>query len=220
MEFFYLLPLILILCVGVIGTRRILKGYYRIGILREFANSLNLLYRKAKDRSFEWEYPGFDFLKKGDNRHAFNVISGQRNGFEVKGFDYHYEIELDDHDTTLHFNFSVAITTSPFKLKPLIIRPECMVDKMAAAFGWDDIDFESAEFSRNYHVKAEDRRWAYDVLSPMVIDYLLQFPRYEVQMSHQHLAVRGKGQFDPEDFKKAFEIGETLLNGIPEFAKP
>jgi len=219
---FPLISLILIFVAGVIGIRRILKSHYRINTLRTFANSLNLHYRKAKVHNFEWEYPGFDFLQKGEERYAFNIVSGDLNGRKVKGFDYHYQTNQTDSgsdETTIHFYFSAIIITSSFTMKPLTIRPEALFDKLTAAFGWDDINFESAEFSRKFHVKAEDRRWAYEVLTPMTIEYLLESPQYEVQMNNQHLAVRGKSQFEPSEFEKAFEIGETMLNGIPKFAK-
>ena len=94
-----------------------------------------------------------------------------------------------------------------------------MFDKVAAAFGWDDIDFESAEFSRKFHVKTEDRRWAYDVLPQSTIEYLLDSPQYEIHMDNQNLAVRAKSRFEPWEFKKALEIGETILDGIPEFSR-
>lgn len=219
MEIFYILPPLLILVAGVVGIRRLLKDHSRIQILRELARSLGLQYRRAKDYSFEHHYPGFDFLKWGNKRYAFNIISGQWNAHEVIGFDYHYEIELDNQNTNLHVDFSAIIIESPFELKPLIIRPEALFDKMTAAFGWDDINFESAEFSRKFHVKAEDRRWAYQALSPIAIESLLESPQYEVQLSNRHLILRGKIQFEPWEFKKAFEISETILNGIPEFAK-
>lgn len=219
MEFFYILPLILIFVAGSVGIRRLLRGYYRIKSLRELALSLKLQFQSAKIRYFDHEYLNFDFLAKGSNRYACNVMSGELHEYEIKGFDYHYEIELDDQDTTLKFDFSATLITSRFELKPMTIRPEAMFDKMAASFGWDDINFESAEFSRKFHVKAADRRWAYDVLSPRTIAYLLESPQYEIQMNQQHIAVRGKKLFEPQDFEKAFEIGATLLNGIPGFAK-
>ena len=40
-------------------------------------------------------------------------------------------------------------------------------------FGHDDIDFESAEFSRNFYVKSSDRKWAFDILHARAMEFLL-----------------------------------------------
>ena len=62
----------------------------------------------------------------------------------------------------------------PFRNVPdLLIRPEGFFDKVAGAFGFDDIDFESEEFSRAFFVKSSDKRFAYDVLHPRMLELLM-----------------------------------------------
>lgn len=222
MEFFvFILPLFVVLVI-VIAVYNHKKEKQRLQQLREFANSRNLYFHEARVHDFEQEYPDFRFLRQGSGRYAYNIISGESGGNAVTGFDYHYQTTSTDskgRSTTHHHHFSGLIIKSRFRLKPLTIRPEGLFDKMAGAFGWDDIDFESAEFSRRFHVKAEDRRWAYDAIPPSTMEYLLESPQYELHMDHQHLAVHGKSRFEPWEFRKALEIGETMLEGIPEFAK-
>ena len=48
-----------------------------------------------------------------------------------------------------------------------------MLSKIAQALGYDDIDFESAEFSRTFCVRSKDRKFAYDVCHAQMIEYLL-----------------------------------------------
>ncbi len=56
----------------------------------------------------------------------------------------------------------------------MTIGPESFGDKIATAFGVEnDIKFESAEFSRAFCVRSEDKRFAYDVCNAQMIDYLL-----------------------------------------------
>lgn len=45
--------------------------------------------------------------------------------------------------------------------------------RIAEAFGYEDIHFESAEFSRVFCVRSKDKRFAYDVCNPQMIEYLL-----------------------------------------------
>lgn len=222
MEFFILiLPVFIVLAI-IVAVFNHKKEKERREKLREFASSRNLYFQEARVHGFEQDYPEFDFLQQGSGRYAYNILSGESSGYGVTGFDYHFQTTSTDskgRTTTHHHHFSTIIITSDFRLKPLAIRPEGLFDKVTAAFGWDDIDFESAEFSRKFHVKAEDRRWAYDALPQSTMEYLLESPQYELHMDYRHLAVRGKGRFEPWEFRKALEIGETMLNGIPEFAR-
>lgn len=217
---FLIVPVLIIFVIVAIYNHK--KEKERGEKLRKFANSQNLYYQEGKVHGFERDYPSFKFLRQGNGRYAYNVMSGDSNGYKVTGFDYHYQTTSTNskgQTQTHHHHFSTFIITPTFRLKSLTIRPEGIFDKMAAAFGWDDIDFESAEFSRKFHVKAEDRRWAYDVLPQDTMEYLLASPQYEIHMSNQHLAVRANNRFAPRGFRKALEMGETILNGIPEFAK-
>ena len=70
-------------------------------------------------------------------------------------------------------NFSYLIVHPPWDTPPLLIRPEGFFDKIAGAFGFDDIDFESVEFSKRFYVKSTDKRFAYDVLHPRMMQFLL-----------------------------------------------
>ena len=66
-------------------------------------------------------------------------------------------------------------------MRSVSIRAEHWGDKLVQAIGFDDIDFESAEFSRKFFVKSPDKRWAYDVIHQETMDYLLQAPDAAVE---------------------------------------
>ena len=55
----------------------------------------------------------------------------------------------------------------------VIIGPENLLFQLAAAFDSEDIKFESAEFSRTFRVRSKDKRFAYDVCNPQMMEYLL-----------------------------------------------
>ena len=91
---------------------------------------------------------------------------------------------------------------------------------MKAAFGWDDIDFESAEFSRKYFVKCEDKRWAYDVLHGRVMELLLRVQGYSFEGDGRMIMVRaGEKRFSLAEFERAFQLVATILKEIPDHAK-
>lgn len=135
--------------------------------LKEWAESNGLRFSPQKDWTVEQRFPEFKRLQEGSNRYAYNIMQGGWSGRAFLGFDCHYETRTMDSKgrrQTQHHYFSAVILESDLPLKPLFIRPEGFFDKVTEFFGFDDIDFESAEFSRKFYVKAEDRRWAYDVI--------------------------------------------------------
>lgn len=114
-----------------------------------------------------WGIPGrygqIDLFRRGHSRRARNVINGERDGAAVKIFDYRYTTGSGKNKSTHSRN--VMIVEMPEQRFPeLFIRRESFFDKVAAAVGFDDIDFESHEFSRKFYVKSRDKRFAYDVV--------------------------------------------------------
>ena len=90
--------------------------------------------------------------------------------------DYHYQTTSSNgkQTTTHHHYFSYCLIELPYASLPdLRIRREGIFDSLAGAFGFDDIDFESAEFSKRFHVKSSDKRFAYDVVHPAMMEFLL-----------------------------------------------
>ena len=170
-----------------------------------FVNKLD--FSAGRDHRLDSRFPRFDCLREGHNRYGYNVMQGSWRGRPMVGFDYHYETYSRDSKgrrTTSHYHFSAVVVTSEVELKPLIVRPEGALDKVAAFFGLDDIDFESAEFSRKFYVKSPDRRWAYDVIHPRTMEFLLAAPRFTIEMvGREVIAYRATRFAGPEEIAKA-----------------
>jgi hypothetical protein len=170
-----------------------------------------------RDRDMDDRYSGFSCLKRGHSRYAHNVMKGERDGLPVTAFDYHYVTGHGKNRQT--HRFSALIVRSPLPLRPLFIRPENFFDKLTEFVGLDDIDFESAEFSRKFYVKAQDRRWAYDVIHPRMMEYLMQAPRFSLQFDGDNIiAWRGR-RFSGPDFDEACGVVRGMLDRLPEYLK-
>ncbi len=191
--------------------------------LRAWAAERQLYFAPDKVRGFDDEHREFECLRSGSNRYAFNIVAGRIEGFETRMFDYHYETHSTNSKgqrQTHHHQFSAVIVESPFPLLPLVIRPEHVFHKLSAAFGWDDIDFESAEFSRRYHVKAEDKRWAYDVIHGPVMEMLLRVEGMSIECGGRSMiCYQGSKRFEVPQFQRAFELVSGILGNIPGHAR-
>jgi hypothetical protein len=183
--------------------------------LTAWAAARGLSFTEGRVDDFDRKYPEFGCLQRGENRYASNLIRGRWGEREILGFDYHYVIHSGKNRHT-HV-FSAMIVTSHIPLQPLHIRPENIFDKVTEFFGADDIDFESAEFSRKFFVKALDKRWAYDVIHPRVMEFLLASPHFNIEFGLISVMAYRQGLFKPADFEAACQVVAGILDQLPEY---
>jgi hypothetical protein len=186
--------------------------------LRAWAAANGWHYTPEQVSSIEHRFPGFGCLTQGDNRYGYNVVRGAHNDSEIWAFDYHYQTYSTDskgHRTTHHHRFSALLVDSGLRLAPLSIRQESFLDRMKGVFGFDDIDFESAEFSEKFWVTAANKRWAYDVINQRNMELLLGSPRFALQFDGSHVLAWRNNTFKPVEYEQALTLVFELLAGIP-----
>jgi len=182
-----------------------------------YAKSKGLHFAPDKDKKIDSCYSSFKCLRRGHSRYAYNIMRGKLDGRDLTAFDYHY---VTGHGKSRRvYNFSALIIQSPLPLKPLYLRPENIFDKVTDFFGFDDIDFESAEFSRKFYVKSPEKRWAYHVIHQRMMVYLMESPRFHIQFDPEFImAWRGK-RFSEQDYDNSFALIQGILKRLPEYVK-
>lgn len=183
--------------------------------LAAWAEGKGLAFRPGRDTGFDERYRTFGCLRRGHSRCAHNIVEGDWKGRRVTAFDYRYVTGSGKSRQTHHF--SAIVLRSNVALKPLRIRSENVFDRVTEFFGLDDIDFESAEFSREFHVKSSDKRWAYDVLHQRTMEFLLSMPRFSIEFDDRHVIAWRNRRFDVETFESAIAIVEGILDRLPEY---
>ena len=205
----FVILIIALVAYGVYADRK------RRAELSAWAAGRGLVLSREKIRDLDKTYPNFGCLRYGDTRYAYNTVRGRLNGREMLGFDYHY-VTGSGKNRQVHL-FSAVILTSDVPLKPLLIRPENVFDKISEFFGADDIDFESAEFSRRFYVKSPDKRWAYDVIHARTMEFLLASPSFAMQFDRDRVICYRNGCFRPDDFEAACQLVAGVLDRLPEY---
>lgn len=210
-----------ILIVCVIGYLSHQAEKKRREAFREFANRRGWSYTHERDYNFDDAFRSLPFVGQGNRRFLQHRMQGEHEGGRVWIGEYHYEVTTRNGKTsTTHHYYSTLVMLNPrYVLKDLSIRREGLFDKMKAAFGWDDIDFASAEFSRTFHVSAPDRDWAFAVIQPHTMELMLRSRNVEFHMRNGWLVVRTKGSMKLEELTDLIRTGEAVLEGIPEFVK-
>lgn len=181
-----------------------------------------------KNRDFDEEHPQFGCFGRGHSRYAHNCMAGRIDAFgrslPAEAGDYHYQITSGSGKSrsTRTYRFSYLLVALPFGpgLPALVVRPEGLFDKIAGAVGFEDIDFESAEFSRRYHVSSDDRRFAYNLIDPRMIEFLLGESPPRIELGAGVLLIvadQARSRWEPGEFGAAVRWTGDFLARWPGF---
>lgn len=188
--------------------------------LAVLAGRLGLAFSEEHNSRLAEQYSFLDRLARGDNRYAFNVMSGVYREQRILAGDYHYETHSTDskgnRQTHNHY-LGFFILRLPLEFPELTIVREGLFSKIAQAFGYADIDFESHEFSRKFCVRSRDRKFAYDVCNARMIDYLLQNDDLSVEIERDAFAIVFENQLAAPDVEKNLGRLLALRSLLPDY---
>ena len=167
-------------------------GKKRRDAMSLLAEQLGLGFAHERDYQIAKRYSFLDKLRQGENRYAYNIMSGNYQNHDIAAFDYHYETHSTDSKgsrQTQHHHFSFFILKLDSHFPELTIAKEGFFSKIAQAVGFDDIDFESHAFSQKFSVRSKDKKFAYDFCNAQMIDYLLGHPDINIEVDQNSLAL-------------------------------
>ncbi len=199
---------------GVVAARK------RRDALLQLAVRLGLEFRPEKDYELPRQFRFLNKLRQGQNRYAFNRLAGHYRGHPIRVFDFHYETRSSDskgNSQTHRHYFSFFMLLLPREFPEVTIAREGLLSKLAQALGYDDIDFESAEFSRKFCVRSKDKRFAYDVCNPRMIEYLLANPDLTLEIEGPILALAFPSRLKPERIEPNLQRLVTVRELLPAY---
>jgi hypothetical protein len=188
--------------------------------LIELAQRLNLDFDPGQDREIPGRFNFLNLFARGENRYATNVLSGNYRQNEILAFDYHYETESTDskgNRTTQDHWFSFFILTLPKSFPELTIRRENFLTKIAEVFGYQDINFESAEFSRAFNVRSPDKKFAYDVCNAKMMEYLLANRDLSIEIENEVIALAFSTRLSVEQIEFNLQRLVEIRSRLPDY---
>ena len=187
--------------------------------LFELAQRLNLDFRGGQDFGIPGRFGFLKQLAQGDDRYAVNVLSGNYRQNEILAFDYHYATYHTDKNGTHKDDhwFSFFILTMPAVFPDLTIRRENFLTRVAEAFGYQDIKFESAEFSRAFCVRSPDKKFAYDVCNAKMMEYLLANRDLSVEIENEVIALAFNTRLSVEQIEFNLQRLVEIRSRLPEY---
>jgi len=219
-----LLVIVGIVVVGAVAYFSWLAEKKRREAMAVLAAELGWRFDRTRDRSHDDEYAHFEIFRRGHSRAAYNTMWGEleRQGrrWPAKMGDFTYKITTSTgkSTSTQTYRFSYLILHMPWSRVPdLLIRREGMFDKIAGVLGFDDIDFESAEFSRRFHVSSPDKRFAYDVIDPRMMEFLLKGDPPTVDIENRRCCISdGRRRWEPVEFRQKLAWITEFLDHWPK----
>ena len=195
--------------------------------LQALAYELGWTFDPFKDRTHDVFYAHFEIFRRGHSRAAFNTLTGsvEINGrwYDAKMGDFSYKITTSNGKTTsTHtYHFSYLIVHLPFVGVPdLLIRREHLLDKFAGFVGFSDLNFESAQFSKRFHVQCADRKFAYDLIDPRMMEFFLESDPSTIDIEHGRMCLsNGRTRWDVEHFKTQLEWMQQFFQRWPRHVK-
>jgi len=209
--------LAVVIVVGIFGY---ISSRKRREAMMALAAKLGLRFDPDKDWDMARRYDFLDKLRAGSNRYAFNTMVGTYQDHEVALFDYHYETHSTNskgHRQTHHHYFSCFLLHLPASFPELVIAREGFLSKIAQAVGYDDIDFESHEFSRRFCVRSPNKKFAYDVCHARMMEYLLANDDLTIEIEGDVLAITFDSRLDPEGIEPNLNRLVALRSLLPEY---
>jgi hypothetical protein len=206
------------------GVIAIVANIYKTRARRKRALDLQILATRLKfddfnpnrDEGFALDWGFLSRLAQGQDRYAFNILRGMYHEQSLFVFDYHYQTgsgkSREEHYSTL----LMLVCKEVFP--QVSIGPESLRSKIAAAFGvGNDIKFESAEFSRTFCVRSPDKKFAYDVCNPQMIEYLLMNPGLQVEIQGPALLLVFEPQLPIGQVESNLQRLIEIRSRLPEY---
>lgn len=216
--------LIVVALIVAIVVWRIVLEKRRVQELEKVAAGLGFHFSRHDSFDLRVRYPVHSLFQRGDSkRYAYNVMDGDLDGRRIYCFDYHYVTESVDsrgRRSTTSWYFSCVLMDIGLPLPNLFIRPEGFLDKLAAMVGFGDIEFESAEFNKKFLVKSSDKKFAYDVIHPRAMEYLLAHSlSYTMELGGRSIIRYKSGKLKPEEIVSMIDDLKGFVRLFPEYLR-
>ncbi|MBN1917935.1 MAG: DUF3137 domain-containing protein [Verrucomicrobia bacterium] len=216
--------ILIVLVVAIVRS----AGYVdpRPGELAALAQRWGFEYSPFKhDKAPEWGKP-FGVFDLGEPDETAGLISGRFQGLGVEIFDYTYYEEEKDKNGNVERDYTTTTLVAlvlPLAFPRFELAPDSGLREFLEFLGGRDIDFESNEFNKRFYVQSEDRKFAYAVIHPRMMEFLLEtreaFHGISMQIVGERAVLRQHGRLDAAEINRVLEFAFAFYERIPDYVK-
>lgn len=154
-------------------------------------------------------------LAQGENRYAFNILEGTYHDQKLFVFDYHFQTGSGKNQDDRYYTILMLIVPEAFS--KILIQPQDMLGRIEGVFDAENIKFESAEFSRRYQVHCPDKKFAYDVCNPQMMEYLLANPGLAIEIQGPVISLAFTPQMPVSDIEPNLQRIAQIRALLPQY---
>lgn len=173
MTTFVLIAVVVFVIIGVVLVYQHLAHKKKVAEFTAYAAQRGWHYTE-KDNSLVDRYEGTPF-GVGHTWRARHVLRGRHRDRDMVAFEYVFKETTgsgDDRRTETYY-FTVVALDTPAPRPKLEVTREGLGRKLLGWVGIRDLQLESEEFNKTFHIKTEDDKFAYDILHPRMMEWML-----------------------------------------------
>lgn len=198
----------------------------KIERFKQVAQQRGWQYQRSDNRVLG-RFKGDPFDNHGRHRTAQHVFTGQHRGRPFTCFEYKYQVVKHNSSgsnsntrRTETYYFQIFSIDTPAPRPTLQVSKENIGSKMLDFVGVRDLQLESVEFNKTFKIKTEDDKFAYDVLHPRTMEWMLQDQRAQetpIRFEGNGLVTWRRGKFELEAMEPRLDYLCEFVDRVPEF---
>ena len=163
------------------------------------------------------QFAEFSPFNIGYSQRASHIFEGTFEGLDWVAFQYQYTTGSGRNRTT--HTYSIAVITYPMAFHETSLSRENILTSIGKVVGIRDIEFESEEFNRAFYVKCADKKFAYDLFHPRMMEFLLAAFRHNMQIKGTRMLVHQGGSLNLDFLISSKSFMQSFWTQIPDYLK-
>lgn len=180
------------------------------------ASNIGLEFSPNQDDQLLQAMQVFSLFNKGHSRKMKNVMKAETDIARLAVFDYQYTTG-GGNSSQVHANTIVAMESDSLVLPNFKLRPENFFDKVGAAIGFQDIDFDShPDFSNSFLLQGEDEKAIRQFFDTQLLDFLSSHKGSYIESAPGLFIFLSGGRKRPQDLRQFIDEGYAVYNAFAE----
>ena len=183
-------------------------------ILNALATEIGLEFLPAQDDELLAKMQVFSLFNKGHSREMKPVIKTKTDNVKMTRFEYAYTTGGGEHSRRVSQTI-VTLEHDSLSLPKFTLSPEGLFDKIGAAIGFQDIDFdEHPEFSKSFVLKGEDEPAIRKFFDREKLEFFAQRKESYIETAHSFFIYTRDGRKKPEQIRKFLKEGHAVYTAL------
>lgn len=182
--------------------------------LKTVADDLGMEFSDAEDAALLSKLQSFKTFQIGRKRKMKNVMKAETDEAKLAIFEYSYRVGSGKNSRNVRFTMA-AMEQSGVRFPDFSARPEGLLDRMGAAVGFQDIDFDHhPEFSNAFVLKGENEVAIRSFFEPAILDLFATKKDAYVEAGRDLITLRKHGRQKPEQIAEFMSEAYEFLNAF------